>query len=253
MSSPSRLLRFLQDKAKALQMPLHGSLGQLRYETGGLLGEAIATGASGNELLRQLTVSVLGSRWLNNPDALVSRNEVGHWLNWQGLVGQAVEIGVLRGGFSAQILGTWEGARLTCVDPWREFPSDEYVDNANFSQGDHEKNFEETTRRLAGYGPRSRILRKTSQEGAGEFPNESLDFVYIDAQHHYEAVREDIRLWYPKVKRGGVLGGHDYLDGVVANSLFGVKRAVDEFAAEQGLKMIATREPVFKSWFLRKA
>ena len=59
-------------------------------------------------------------------------------------------------------------------------------------------------------------------------------------------------IWYPKIKSGGILGGHDYLDGIVADSIFGVKQAVDEFSAANGLHVIVTREPEFKSWFIRK-
>ena len=55
------------------------------------------------------------------------------------------------------------------------------------------------------------------------FPNESLDFVFIDAGHMYEEVKEDISLWLPKVKPGGVISGHDY-----SNKWPGVAAAVNE-------------------------
>lgn len=80
----------------------------------------------------------------------------------------------------------------------------------------------------------------------------SLDFVYIDAQHHYEAVREDLALWYPKLRVGGLFAGHDYLDGEVDGDRFGVKRAVDEFAGEKGLRIGVTLERDYPSWFCRK-
>lgn len=56
-------------------------------------------------------------------------------------------------------------------------------------------------------------------------------FVYIDACHDYEAVALDLRIWYPRLAAGGVIGGHDYS----AASWPGVKRAVDEFKAEHEL------------------
>ena len=49
-----------------------------------------------------------------------------------------------------------------------------------------------------------------------------FDLVYIDADHRYEAISADIKAWYPKVKIGGILAGHDY------RAHPGVKRAVDE-------------------------
>lgn len=55
--------------------------------------------------------------------------------------------------------------------------------------------------------------------------DESLDFIFIDADHSYESVKEDIVAWYPKLKPGGVLSGHDYR----SNHFPGVSLAVDEF------------------------
>lgn len=67
------------------------------------------------------------------------------------------------------------------------------------------------------------ILRMTSKTAAKRFNDNSLDFVYIDADHSYEAVKNDIKLWYPKVKKGGILAGHDYISATP-----GVIKAVDE-------------------------
>jgi predicted O-methyltransferase YrrM len=61
-----------------------------------------------------------------------------------------------------------------------------------------------------------------SIEVAKGFKNKSLDFVFIDASHDYESVRDDIKAWLPKIKKGGVLSGHDYLE------FPGVRTAVDE-------------------------
>jgi hypothetical protein len=76
--------------------------------------------------------------------------------------------------------------------------------------------------------------------------------VYIDAQHHYDAVKQDIHLWYPKVKGGGVISGHDYLDGKLASGLYGVKKAVDEFVAQNDLRLILSQEDDYPSWFILK-
>lgn len=53
-------------------------------------------------------------------------------------------------------------------------------------------------------------IRKTSVEAAKDFEDYSLDAVYIDAEHDEDSVREDIRTWTPKLKRGGILSGHDF-------------------------------------------
>jgi predicted O-methyltransferase YrrM len=63
----------------------------------------------------------------------------------------------------------------------------------------------------------------TTNEAVKLFDDESLDAVFIDADHSYEAVKLDIQNWMPKVRRGGILAGHDYVP-----SWPGVVRAVDE-------------------------
>ena len=57
-----------------------------------------------------------------------------------------------------------------------------------------------------------------------DFKDESLDFVYIDANHGYESTKEDIREWSKKVKKGGIVSGHDY----VKKNGYGVIEAVGE-------------------------
>ena len=54
-------------------------------------------------------------------------------------------------------------------------------------------------------------IRKSSVEAAKDFPDGSLDAVYIDAAHDEDSVREDIRTWRSKIKQGGILSGHDYV------------------------------------------
>lgn len=54
-------------------------------------------------------------------------------------------------------------------------------------------------------------IRKTSVEAAKDFEDGSLDAVYIDAEHDEESIREDIRVWRPKLKPGGILSGHDFI------------------------------------------
>ena len=62
-----------------------------------------------------------------------------------------------------------------------------------------------------------------------EFPDD-VDFVYIDGNHSYEFVKKDIELYYPKVRNGGILGGHDF-------NLYGVAKAVVEFIDKNNLKL----------------
>lgn len=67
-----------------------------------------------------------------------------------------------------------------------------------------------------------------SVEAAGHVVDESLDFVFIDAIHSFEAVSSDLNAWFPKVRRGGLVAGHDV-------SWSGVREAVEQFLGDKGL------------------
>ena len=82
-------------------------------------------------------------------------------------------------------------------------------------------------------------IQMLSLEASKLYEDESLDFVFIDAQHEYEAISADIAAWYPKVKRGGIIGGHDY-------DWEGVKQAVDEHFFKPELVLSRT------SWYVEK-
>ena len=180
------------------------------------------------------------------------RNHFPLLLNARGLTGQGAEVGVSQGGFSEHLLDSWKGRKLFSIDPWLEYPQETYCDVTNVSQEVQNGYYSEVRRKLAKFGERSCVLRLTSAEASAKFSDAQLDFVYIDAQHHYEAVKEDISLWYHKVKAGGILGGHDYLDGNLENGVFGVKSAVDEFVSAHKLKLYVSADPPFRSWFIFK-
>ena len=54
------------------------------------------------------------------------------------------------------------------------------------------------------------FVQASSIEYADLIENNSVDFVYIDAEHDYDSVKQDLSVWFPKVKIGGFLAGHDY-------------------------------------------
>jgi Methyltransferase domain len=184
-----------------------------------------------------------------------SRNEIPALLNARRLHGEGAEIGVKTGKYSDQLLGEWRGSKLISIDPWRSADPDEYEDRSNVSQDEFERYYQETRDRLAPYGSRSEIWRLMSVEAAARVPDRSLDFVYIDARHDYESVLEDLDAWYPKVKPGGILAGHDYVDGQIPQGDFGVRSAVDEFFGELHIPVHGTEGPSaveqFPSWIVK--
>jgi Methyltransferase domain len=182
------------------------------------------------------------------------RDEIPVVLNRRGLTGQGAEIGVKLGRFSDLLLRSWEGEKLISIDPWQEAEPDEYVDHANVEQDQHEVFYRRTRELLAKHGSRSEIWRTTSVEAAQRVPDRSLDFVYIDARHDYDSVLEDLEAWFPKLRAGGIMAGHDYADGVFRQGVFGVKSAVDHFFGAREITVHATdgRVPVemFATWLI---
>lgn len=72
------------------------------------------------------------------------------------------------------------------------------------------------------------IINDDSAKAAAHFPDRSVDFAFIDANHDYAHVKADIQAWMPKIKIGGMLSGHDY-----GEATCGVKPAVDELLADR--------------------
>jgi len=196
------------------------------------------------------------STYATRLDLVKDRDELPVVLNKRRLLGCGVEIGVKTGVYSDVLLKVWRGKRLISIDPWLEDAPQNYVDRANVPQSQQNEFYEVTKRRLAVYGERSVIWRKTSAEGAKEIEDHTLDFVYIDARHDYDSVLEDLHLWYDKVRPGGFLAGHDYADGVFDQGVFGVKSAVDEFFGALNIKVYSTEGKypveVFASWVVEK-
>jgi predicted O-methyltransferase YrrM len=128
---------------------------------------------------------------------------------------------------------------------------DAYLDIANVEQPEQERFYRETVARLAPFGRRSLICRMTSLEAAEKVTEYTMDFVYLDARHDYEAVLDDLRAWYPKIRPGGVIAGHDYLDGNLPAGVFGVKSAVDEFFGALGIPVRHTHlDGPWLSWIV---
>ena len=76
--------------------------------------------------------------------------------------------------------------------------------------------------------PRVTFVKGYSDTCAEQFADESVDLIFIDADHSQEGVAKDLTAWLPKIRRGGVIAGHDY----ASRRHPGVKRAVDEFFAD---------------------
>lgn len=150
------------------------------------------------------------------------------------------EIGVLRGQVSEYILSRSD-ARLIMVDNWQppEAQPERYKatrDQHAFDEADIvSKHKKETLARVHRFHGRAIVKAMSSLEAVAQVPEGALDLVFIDADHSYEGVKEDIAAWLPKVKPGGWIGGHDYGNDTPKFDFSGVKRAVDQWASIWGV------------------
>ena len=135
------------------------------------------------------------------------------------------EIGVAEGRYSQILCEAIPNLHLICVDVWKPYGEnwrmDEYQDKA----------YEEAVQRLSKYDVD--IKRTTSLEASLTVPDDSLDFVFIDGAHDFDNVMLDIILWAKKVRKGGIVSGHDYMHFHKS----GVVEAVNKYTEEHRIEL----------------
>lgn len=149
------------------------------------------------------------------------------------------EIGVAEGYFSADML-SWGIRHLYMVDMWECSPT--MRGDASSPQEWHDRNYTSAMDRVARYAEKFTVLRGPSSRMAQHVPDGSLDLIHIDGDHSFQGVLADLVEWYPKIKSGGIVSGHDYLA-----RQYGVKEAVTHFLRTQGgqikVKVIEENKP----------
>lgn len=153
------------------------------------------------------------------------------WKLIENVHGNIAEIGVAEGNFSEDML-KWpiKPRKVYMVDRWKSVRSQK--GDAAHSQHWHDKNLATVLARTAIYGSRAIVLRGDSIVVCNQVPDKSLALVYIDGDHSYRGVMDDIWAWGQKVIDGGVMAFHDY-----EAPQYGVKRAVQDFCKPRGIKV----------------
>ena|SRR3990167_1256132 len=146
---------------------------------------------------------------------------------------KGAEIGVCDGRYSEILMQTIPGLLLLGVDPYSKYANESIAR----AQNTMDENLRKAHERLDKY-PKYTLAIRTSVEAAKLVLDEYLDFVFIDAAHDYESVKEDIHTWYPKVRKGGTVSGHDYYES--KSGKLGIVKAVDEFVKEYNIELQTT-------------
>jgi hypothetical protein len=144
------------------------------------------------DLTKQLPIEIKYSRY--------SMSDLFHELDFK--VG--AEIGTEHGRYAEKLIAGNPQMKLFCVDPYMVYP---YYNNMK-EQEEVETFYEAAKNRLSKYN--TEILRMTSMEAVKQFEDNSLDFVFIDGDHYFEFIVNDMIYWSRKVRPSGIVYGHDY-------------------------------------------
>ena len=155
-----------------------------------------------------------------------------------------VEIGICHGTYSKILCEANPKLKLKSIDPYTVVYEDKRT--IRIGKEGQENLFKEASKLLKPYN--CEIIRKTSIEAVFDFPYNSIDFVYIDGSHEFDYVMEDIIEWGRRVKKGGIISGHDYNKTYKEQ----VVRAVNNYAYTHNVKKIYLTNNNTPSWWFKK-
>jgi predicted O-methyltransferase YrrM len=142
------------------------------------------------------------------------------------------EVGIGYGFHAKEILTNTKLNKLYLIDPMKYYPNDGFAVDV-LQNGGFDPLVSKIKEHLTDFNSKYTWFRKSSITiTEEEIPNESLDAVFIDADHSYEAVTQDLNFWWNKLKKGGWMLGDDY-----NNNFPGTVKAVNEFAEKNNFKM----------------
>jgi hypothetical protein len=172
------------------------------------------------------------------------RSELGKLLDEFSLPRIVAELGCAEGLFSKQIC-EWGIDRFFMIDNWETIPGQS--GDGGFDASWHSKNYNEAVERVKPWEDKVCIMKGMTKDMIKLIPDKYLGMVYIDAAHDYNSVMHDLLKSIPKVVKGGIVAGHDYL-----NESYGVRRAVDLASKNRWeVHVIPDEEPAMASFWFR--
>ena len=168
-------------------------------------------------------------------DLIITRNKI---LNNRKL--KIAEIGVFRGDFSAVMLEKFKffEVELTLIDPY--IANSEFID---YSQDLLDKAYNFCCNRFKKFS-NVKIIKDSSENSVKNFEDNYFDFIYLDGNHNYSYVKQDLEMWYPKLKNKGIICGDDW------SRPYGVMKAATEFAYKNNLYISLTNN--YENFFFIK-
>jgi len=155
-------------------------------------------------------------------------------------VHNCVEVGVFKGDNAFHLLGKLPIDRLVGVDPYvryKKFVKSLHNQNGVVARANLKKVERDMLNRMQIFKGRFDHMRCFSDEASYVFRDKFFDFIFIDGNHNYHYVKKDIKCWLPKVKSGGILAGHDYIDRPKYGIIKAVKELLPDHEANLGAKV----------------
>ena len=187
---------------------------------------------SRNEVESRLPKAFLEEKHVANCKLVLNRRTMLQQIGKRDVV---AELGVNRGEFSNEILGTTGPTVLHLVDIWG---TDRY--HSGLLDEVKDKFKEKIECNVV------QIHRKLSTDAASDFEDGYFDMIYIDTDHTYATTRDELLAYLPKMKPDGIIAGHDYSMGNwIKTYRYGVIEAVHEFCVERDWELLyLTAEPM---------
>jgi predicted O-methyltransferase YrrM len=137
---------------------------------------------------------------------------------------KGAEIGTARGSHAITMIVNNPKVKLYCIDAWSTY------DGCNdFTDQDRLNEYHNAARQRLNEYKGIEIINEFSMDAVKRFKDETLDFVYIDANHEFPYVAEDLFYWSKKVRPGGIVAGHDYLNEPRKDGMVQVKEVVHAY------------------------
>jgi hypothetical protein len=155
------------------------------------------------------------------------------------------EIGVEYGGYTDTYFD--EKHDINLIDMWETKGNDYYFSSR---EGQVEEGYDKVLKKY-GSKPNVKMVKMKSSDASKLYEDEYFDWIYIDADHSYDGVKEDILNWWPKLKKGGLFSGHDFDPSRNDSNyeMYGVRKAVEEIFGDN---FNLTKEENYKSWYVFK-
>ena len=154
------------------------------------------------------------------------------------------EVGVEKGKNAQDMFEYIPNLKLYAVDPYKQHP--QYSSKAASIASHWDENYlagikKQAQKRME--GKNAIIIEKFSEDAVKDIPDNCLDFVYIDGDHSYDSVMQDIILWGRKVRKGGIISGHDfYYDNNKEGRKAKVTQAVSDYTNVHHIEFYITDE-----------